>query len=144
MVVVMAPALDENLGFEEGVEDLAIEKLIAQFAVEAFIVAILPRASGLDKESFDPDPGEPGLDGLGRELAAVVRTNVVGRPTLSEQLCQTMQDVVGPETPGHFDRQAFPGEFVDDGEHAELAPVPRPVLDEIIGPDVPGPGRPQP
>ena len=67
MVVVMAPALDENLGFEEGVEDLAIEKLIAQFSVEAFIVAILPRASGLDKESLDPDPGEPGLDCLPKE-----------------------------------------------------------------------------
>src|SRR5579871_2795738 len=55
-----------------------------------------------------------------------------------------MQDIVGPETPGHFDRQAFPGELVDDGEHAELAPVPRPVLDEVIGPDVPGPRGPRP
>ena len=65
MVVVMAPALDENLGFEEGVEDLAIEKLIAQFAVEAFIVAILPRASGLDKESSGAGHPE-GLRGAGR------------------------------------------------------------------------------
>ena len=75
MVVVMAPALDENLGFEEGVEDLTVEQLVAQLAVEAFIVAILPGASGLDVEGLHTDPGEPGLDGLGRELAAVVATN---------------------------------------------------------------------
>ena len=41
MVVVMAPALDENLGLEEGVEDLTVEQLVAQLAVEAFIVADL-------------------------------------------------------------------------------------------------------
>jgi hypothetical protein len=29
MVVVRAPALDEDLGFEEGVEDLAIEQFVA-------------------------------------------------------------------------------------------------------------------
>ncbi len=30
MVVVMVPALDENLGLEEGVEDFTVEELVAQ------------------------------------------------------------------------------------------------------------------
>jgi len=69
---------------------------------------------------------------------------VVRRATLGEQLCQAIQDIVGSETPGDLDRQALPGELVDDGEHAELAPVARLVLDEVVGPDVPGPAGPQP
>ena len=48
MVVVLSPALDEDLGLEEGVEDLTVEELVAQLAIKAFIVAILPGASGLD------------------------------------------------------------------------------------------------
>jgi hypothetical protein len=40
MVVMMTPALDEDLGLEESVEDLAIEQFVAKFAVEAFIVTI--------------------------------------------------------------------------------------------------------
>ena len=75
VIIVMAPALDEDLGLEQGVEDLAVEQLVAQLAVEAFIVSVLPGTFGLDIEGLNPNPGEPCLDGLGRELAAVVATN---------------------------------------------------------------------
>jgi hypothetical protein len=43
-VVGDAPALDQHAGLGQGMEDLAIEQLVAQLAVEAFVVAILPRA----------------------------------------------------------------------------------------------------
>ena len=46
--------LDENLGFLEAVEDLAVEQFIAQFPVEAFAVAVLPRAAGRDVQSLGP------------------------------------------------------------------------------------------
>ena len=41
-------------------------------------------------------------------------------------------------------RQAFPAGFVNDGKDAELAPVVRPRLDKVVGPDVPRILRPQP
>ena len=53
VVVVVPPALDHHLSLLQCVEYLAIQELIAQAPVEAFVVAILPRAAGCDVERFD-------------------------------------------------------------------------------------------
>ena len=45
-VVVLPPTLDEHLGFEHGVEQLAVEQFVTKLAVETFDVAVLPRISG--------------------------------------------------------------------------------------------------
>jgi hypothetical protein len=42
-VVVPAPALDDDLGLAQAVEDLAVQELAAQAGVEALDVAVLPR-----------------------------------------------------------------------------------------------------
>jgi hypothetical protein len=42
----MSPALDQDLGLEQPIEELAVEKLGAEFPVERFDTTILPRASG--------------------------------------------------------------------------------------------------
>ena len=47
----MSPALDQDLCLEQRIEDLAIEKLGAEFPVERFDIAILPRASGPDERT---------------------------------------------------------------------------------------------
>ena len=47
-IVKAAPAFHDDAGFGEGVEDLAIEKLVAEAGVEALDVSILPRAPRLD------------------------------------------------------------------------------------------------
>ena len=47
-VEVPPPGLDQDLGLGQAEEDLAVEQLIAQLAVEAFAVAVLPGAAGLD------------------------------------------------------------------------------------------------
>lgn len=41
-VVEAAPFLDQDLGFAQGVEELAVEEFIAETGIEAFTVAILP------------------------------------------------------------------------------------------------------
>src|SRR5262249_28815918 len=61
--VMAPPAFDDDLNFSEGIEDLAVEQLIAQARVEAFDVAVLPRTAALD----------PSLDGLGDELGPSTR-----------------------------------------------------------------------
>ena len=47
-VVVPSSALDDDLRFPEGVEDLAIEKLITQAGIEALDEAILPWTASLE------------------------------------------------------------------------------------------------
>jgi len=44
---VASPALDDDLGLAQSVEDLAVEQLIAKAGVEALDVAVLPRAAPL-------------------------------------------------------------------------------------------------
>jgi hypothetical protein len=47
-IEMLAPLLDQHLGFLERVEHLAVQQLIAELAVEALDIAILPRAAGLN------------------------------------------------------------------------------------------------
>ena len=47
---MLPPTLDEHLGFEQRVEQLAVEQLIAELAVEGFDVAIFPMTSWFDEQ----------------------------------------------------------------------------------------------
>jgi hypothetical protein len=51
-VVVAPPALDDDLGLAESLEDFAVEQLIAQASVEALDVAVLPGGAPLDVVDF--------------------------------------------------------------------------------------------
>ena len=46
-IVVTPPALDDDLGFPQRVEDLAVEQLVAQSRIEALDEAVLPGAAGV-------------------------------------------------------------------------------------------------
>ena len=52
-VVVLTPAFDQHLGFVQRGEDLAVEKLVTQLAVEALVAAILPGASRFDEQGLN-------------------------------------------------------------------------------------------
>lgn len=56
-VVVAPPVLDHDPGFGQAEERLAIEQLVAELAVEAFAVAVLPGAAGLDLGGLGSDNG---------------------------------------------------------------------------------------
>jgi len=59
---VDAPALDQDDRFLQRVEDLPVEQLVPQLAVEALIVAVLPWRARLDVEGLHTDPTEPVAD----------------------------------------------------------------------------------
>ena len=67
-VVVPPPTLDEHLGLQERVELLSGQELVAEPAVEALAVAVLPRTARFDEQSFHADLGEPLTHLLGRKL----------------------------------------------------------------------------
>jgi hypothetical protein len=47
-VVVPPPGLDQDLRLRQAIEDLAVEQFVAQLAVEALAVAVLPGTAGGD------------------------------------------------------------------------------------------------
>ena len=135
-VVVASPALDDDLGFAQTVEDLAVEQLIAKASVEAFDVAVLPRTASLNVSGLDADSSDPFLHGLGDELRSVVGADVTGDATQDEEVGQNVDHIDRLELAADADRQAFMGELVEHVEHPIFASVMGAVLDEVVGPDM--------
>ena len=59
MVVCVSPVFDEDLGFEEAVEGLEVQQLVAEFAVEGFDVGVLSGCTGFDVGRGDPREAAP-------------------------------------------------------------------------------------
>ena len=59
-VAVPSPLLDEHLRLFERVEDLSVQELVPELAVEALVVAVLPRTARLDVERLYAEPPQPG------------------------------------------------------------------------------------
>ena len=80
---------------------------------------------------------------MGGELRAVVGSDMVRRAKLDEELGQTVQYIVRVQSSIDDDGHTSPGELIDHGEHTELPSIVGSVHDEVIGPDMIGPARPQ-
>src|SRR5215471_10807445 len=76
--VVAPPALHNDLGLAESIEDFAVEQLVAQARVEALDVAVLPGAAPLDVGGLGTDNRDQFLYRLGDELRSVVEPDVSG------------------------------------------------------------------
>ena len=70
------------------------------------------------------------------ELRAVVRTDEVRSSPLHEQGGQEIDYVVRCQSAFNSDRQAFPGELIDDIQHPYRFAIAGPVGDKIIRPDM--------
>jgi len=143
-VAVASPCLDDDLGFGEAVEDLAVEQFVTKLRVEALAIAVLPRASRFDERGLCADSDDPLAHRLGDELRTIVGTNMTRRTAQDEQVRQDVDDVGRVELAVDPDRQSFSGELVDDVEHSEFPAIVGPALDKIIGPDMVGVSRPKP
>jgi hypothetical protein len=122
-VVMSPPAFDDDLSLFQGVEDLTIEEFVGEAGVEGLDIAVLPRAArgnirGLGANSFNLV-----LHGLRDELGAIVRTNVARHAAQDEQVGEDVDHIGRVELSRDPDREAFPGELVDDIERPELATV---------------------
>src|SRR5215510_11318454 len=143
-IVMASPALNDDLGLAQSVEDLAAEQLIAKAGVEALDVAVLPRTAPLDIGNFGADSGDPSLDSLGDELRPVVGPDVTGNAAQDEQIGENVDHIDRLELAGDTDRQAFVGKLVNDIEHPISASIVGVILDKVVGPDVIAVLRPQP
>jgi hypothetical protein len=70
-IVMPPPAFDDDLGFAQRVEDLAVEQLVAQARVKTFDEAVFPGAAGGDVGGLCTDSADPFLHRLGDELGAI-------------------------------------------------------------------------
>ena len=71
-------SLDDDLGFTQRIEDLSVEQFVPQTSIEAFDIAVLPRAAWFDVSGLGTHSGDPVLHRLGHELGA----DMTGHATL--------------------------------------------------------------
>ena len=133
-----APALDDDLGLAQRVEDLTVEQLIAQAGVKALDEPVLPRTARRDVGGLCADGADPLLQRCGDEFRTIVRPNVLGHAAQDKQVGQHIDDVDRFEPAGDPNGQALVGELVDDVEQADFASVMGALLDKVVRPDVVG------
>lgn len=75
-VEVASPAFDDDVGSCEAIEDLAVEKLVAEASIERLGEAAFLGAAGRDLGSLRASRANPGLHGFGdAEPGRPVSTN---------------------------------------------------------------------
>lgn len=139
---MLPPAFNQHLGLLQCVEDFRVEQLVPELAVERLVVSVLPRAAGLDEQRLHADPAQPFSNGNGRELSAIVGSDVIRRPMLDKQVGDALKHALTIQFAIHMDRQAPARELVDHGQHAEGPPIICAVHDEVVGPNMVRPSRP--
>ncbi len=82
-------------------------------------------------DHLDPVPG-----GLGDELRSVVRADIGWNATQDEQVRQDIDHIGRVELALYPDGQAFATELVDDIQRTEGPSILRPVMNEVIRPDM--------
>ena len=133
---MLPPASDQDLGLLQRVEDLPVQQLIPELAVEGLVISVLPRRARFDIERFHTDPAQPVAHGMGGKLRAIVRTDMIGRAMALEQIGEDGEHVIALELSLDMDRQALTAMLIDHRKHAERLPVMRPIGDEVVAPDM--------
>lgn len=85
-VILSAPVFNDDFGFGEVVEQLHAQAFIAQFAVETFIVSVLPRGSWLDVQCLRTNSAEPLADSSRSELTSIIGANMIRNAVLDHQI----------------------------------------------------------
>ena len=104
-VVVVAPVLDDDPGFQERVEAPRVEQLVAQSAVEGFDPSVLPWRTSVYEQRCGAVESAPVVDGMCDELRTVVEAHVGRRSALPGEPIQDGDDAVGVDAATNFDGQ---------------------------------------
>ena len=75
-VVMVSPSFDNNLGFPQRLEYLAVEQFISHSTVEAFAASVLPGSSWLDVGDLCPTCFDPVPDGRSDKLGTVAGPDI--------------------------------------------------------------------
>src|SRR5260370_26667808 len=110
VVVVAPPLLDADFGFDAIPKPLQAQVLVAEFPVERFVGAILPRLPRVDECGLDLCRLEPAKNRGRDELGAIVGAQVLWRAVHADELQQPARSAhstthraarISPANPAH-------------------------------------------
>ena len=110
-VVMDPPRLDHDARLGEGVEDLAVQKLVAELRVEALTIPVLPRAPRFDERRLRADRRNPVPDRLGDELIRASPSSLSDRtwPGTPREAGRDRSGHRSPRSSSASDRSRWPG-----------------------------------
>lgn len=76
VVVVLTPGFDDDTGLGTAAKPLQRQALVAEFAIEALVVGILPWLARVDQRRLDVLLGEPLQNRVADELGSIVRAQI--------------------------------------------------------------------
>ena len=135
-IVQPSPLLDEDDSLGQCVEDLSVQELVSELAVEALVVAVLPRTARLYVERLDTDSAQPPPNQLCCELRPVVRTQMLGWTVASKEIGENLDNIMGSSPSSDLDRQALPRVLVEHGQQLQRSTVVGARAHEVVGPDM--------
>lgn len=99
VAVLPSPRFDDDSRLLQRVEDLAVQQLVAELAIERLGVTVLPGRAWFDKKRLGADAEEP-LAQRGRdELRLVVAAHMLGNSPLEHQSSEPLQHILGAKPP---------------------------------------------
>ena len=111
-VVGVLPEGDDGLGFLERVKALLAHALVAQLAVEALAVPVLPRRARGDVLDLSARLGDPIAQCLRDHLRTIVAADVLWDAVQAHGVGQSLDHTEAVDAPGHLQREARPAVLV--------------------------------
>ncbi len=109
---------------------------VAEFAVKTFDEAILPRMTKRNEAGADVLVVQPLLDGDGRKLAAVIRTQELGATVVLHGALQHGEHIAGSNRRRDMNRQTFTRELIQDAQGFEESSIRQAIKQDVVSPDV--------
>src|SRR4051794_11592689 len=98
--------------------NVPVEKLLPEFSIKTFTLAVFPGATWSNKGGSDPLLSQPGIKGCFNEFWPIIRAQVFrDSTTLSHHCLQEGQDLAGWKEKSHKKAQAFSGKFIQQHQN---------------------------
>ena len=123
MIVFLEPVADGATRLLDRCKQPAIETAIVPHPVKALIMSVLPQTLRVNKVGLDTLLPQPGRPSLGNELGTIVTLHVAWTATLSKQLLQDLDDLIGCNRPSTGDGEPLPGGLVQDRQVCQPPPI---------------------
>lgn len=133
-VVADEPLVDVLAHLAQRGEHMGVEHFVAEAAVEAFDVAVLHGAAGLDVKEPNVVLFTPGDELGGDELGSVVDPDLSGQRMAVLELFEQPDDALGRQRGVDLDGQGLAHAFVEDVERAVAFAAPKRVVHEVHRP----------
>src|ERR1022692_823278 len=135
-VVLHSPLFDHYLCLLQRVEDLSIQALISQLAVEALTVPVLPGTARFDVQRLGSYCRQPLPQSFRNKLGPIVRSYVFRDTLHQHHIRQRLDQVVTVQPPCHPQGETLAGVLVDQRQQPQRPSILGEGADEVVAPDV--------